>query len=328
MKRIAQMVARYLNEVLGAQVEVRPWDGERGAPLFLRERYAFLEGRLLETPLLFMASRTPDEETPATIRKHLAQAHEKSGRLVVYVREGVTSYNRKRLIEHRIPFIVPGRQMYLPPLGLDFRERFDQKKRAGDVLGPSTQAVLIHMLLRTLDDSPVTAVNLKPHLRYSAITLSRAFDELESAGLAESTTVDRTRELRLLAHKRSTWEKALPLMRSPIRRLLHARGEMHALRGLVAGLSALARRSMLAEPSSPVVAVSREDWRSGLQHGAVETIPLREPGAADVEVWMYPPHILSDGDAVDPLSLYLSLREDADERVQGALDRMLDELPW
>ena len=29
-----------------------------------------------------------------------------------------------QLVEQRVPFIVPGNQMYLPPLGLDFREHF------------------------------------------------------------------------------------------------------------------------------------------------------------------------------------------------------------
>lgn len=328
MKRIAQDLARYLAEVLGEHVSLRPWEGQKGLPLFLRERYAFFGGRLHDTPLLFMAARTPDEETPATIRKHIDQARQRTHDEVVYVRDGVTSYNRRRLIDHRIPFIVPGRQMYLPPLGLDLRERFDQKKPARDAIGPSTQAVLIHMLLRGLDDSPVKAADLKPRLGYSAITLSRAFDELEAAGLAESRRIDRSRELTLVADRRSIWEKALPLMRNPALRVEHVKGEIHALRGFVAGLSALARRSMLAEPSSPVVAVSRDDWQSCMKQGAVETIPMREPGAVDVEVWKYPPHILSDGDAVDPLSLYISLREDADERVQGALDELLGGLPW
>jgi len=218
--------------------------------------------------------------------------------------------------------------MFLPPLGLDLRERFDQSKRTGEVLGPSTQAVLIHMLLRGLGDSPVTALQLKPRLRYSPITLSRAFDELEAAGLAESTTVDRTRELKLVANKRSTWEKAAPRLRNPVQRLYHARGKMRELRSLAAGLSALARHSTLADPSDPVIAVSREDWLSCIERDAVEAIPMREPGALDVEVWIYPPQILSDGDIVDPLSLYLSLRDDADERVQSALEQMLGALPW
>lgn len=328
MKRIAHDVTRYLEETLGERVMLHPWAGERGLPLFLQERYMFFEGRVLEAPLIFMTARMPDEETPAIIRKHLGQAQAKCGRPVVYVREGVTSYNRRRLIEHRIPFIVPGKQMYLPPLGLDLRERFGLEKPSGDALGPSAQAVLIHILLRTFDNDPVTTFQLKPRLRYSPMTLSRAFDEIEAAGLAESTTVDRTRELRLAGPRRATWQKALPLLRSPVQRVEHVRGMTRDLLGLAAGLSALARRSMLAEPSNAVVAVSRETWQSDIQHGVLDPIPMREPDTIDVEVWRYPPHVLSDDDAVDPLSLYLSLRSDADERVQAALERMLENLPW
>ena len=41
-----------------------------------------------------------------------------------------------------------------------------------------------------------------------------------------------------------------------------------------------------------------------------------------LELWKYPPNIIGD-DAVDSLSLYLTLRNDPDERVQIALDEMM-----
>jgi len=41
---------------------------------------------------------------------------------VVYVRTRMTAFNRKRLIEQKVPFIVPGNQMYLPTLAIDLRE--------------------------------------------------------------------------------------------------------------------------------------------------------------------------------------------------------------
>jgi len=47
-----------------------------------------------------------------------------------------------------------------------------------------------------------------------------------------------------------------------------------------------------------------------------------------IEVWSYDPATLSQDGIVDPLSLFLSLRDDPDERVQGALRRMLEGLPW
>ena len=45
-----------------------------------------------------------------------------------------------------------------------------------------------------------------------------------------------------------------------------------------------------------------------------------------VEMWRYNPCKLSNGSVVDELSLALALREDADERVEEAVEEMLDNL--
>ena len=45
-----------------------------------------------------------------------------------------------------------------------------------------------------------------------------------------------------------------------------------------------------------------------------------------VEMWRYDPRKLSKGKMVDGLSLALSLREDADERVEEAVEEMLNNL--
>ena len=45
-----------------------------------------------------------------------------------------------------------------------------------------------------------------------------------------------------------------------------------------------------------------------------------------VEMWRYNPRKLSTQNVVDELSLALALREDADERVEEAVEKMLNEL--
>ena len=45
-----------------------------------------------------------------------------------------------------------------------------------------------------------------------------------------------------------------------------------------------------------------------------------------VEMWRYNPRKLSTRNVVDELSLALALREDADERVEEAVEEMLNEL--
>jgi hypothetical protein len=328
MHHLAGNITRYLNQTLGEHVTLRPWDWTDRLPLFLRDRYAFVEGDLFECPLLFMVAQTTEEETPATIRKHITQLQKKVERPVVYVREHITTYNRRRLIEHRVPLVVPDKQMYLPMLGIDLRERFGTVKKKVSKLSPSSQAILIHFLLSADDEAPLTPAQIAPHLGYAPITLSRAFDELESAELLESSSAGRSRQLRFVYPKHETWNRAQPLLRSPVKHLHYIQGGVGDLQNLAAGLSALAARSMLTEPLHPVIAVSRKNWVAACQHGAIEQIPMRDAGTVDVEVWSYSPHILSANTIVDPLSLYLSLHDEADERVDSALEEMLEAVPW
>ena len=100
------------------------------------------------------------------------------------------------------------------------------------------------------------------------------------------------------------------------------------LLGPQAGLSALAHYSMLAEPENSSIALSREVWKSLQKKATVRRTLADEPGALTVEVWNYTPTLFAQDGWVDRLSLYLSLKDTEDERVQDALDQMLEELPW
>jgi hypothetical protein len=94
-----------------------------------------------------------------------------------------------------------------------------------------------------------------------------------------------------------------------------------------AGLSALACHSMLAEPPVPIYAVSSAQWRAAVRAG-LEVLPEALPGACQWQVWSYTPALLPDSKTVDPLSLTLSLQDEADERIQLALDELKDHFPW
>ena len=58
--------------------------------------------------------------------------------------------------------------------------------------------------------------------------------------------------------------------------------------------------------------------------------PNEYDGDILIEAWKYPP-VAKKGektDWVDKLSLALSLREDADPRVEGEVERLIDEMVW
>lgn len=322
MPDLKTQLGRYLHDALGVAVTITPWENGGRVPPFLQDRYRFFAGQLMGQRCLFMADKA-EEQTPAAIRKHIDQVRGKWNDPVVYVRERITAYNRKRLIEHKVPFIVPGNQMYLPMLGIDLREHFRKLRADKNGLGPAAQVVLIHALLRNAEDLSPTPLAEK--LGYSVMTMSRALDELEAAGLGQSTATGRERRLRLVAAKRELWEKAQRVLRNPVK----TRYAIHVMPGgkppgPQAGLSALAHYTMLAEPANAIFAVGREDWATLRRKNALAD----EPEAITVEIWNYAPELFAHDDQVDRLSLYLSLRDTQDERVQAALEQMMKEMPW
>ena len=161
------------------------------------------------------------------------------------------------------------------------------------------------------------------------MTASRAAREVVAAGIASSDSVGRVRRLKIDRTARETWEHSKPLLRSPVRR----RGWVLPTHDLavpkfrLAGLSALARQSMLVEPSWQTYALSPSQWKVASQQGA-KTVPEPEPGALQLELWNYSPAFVPDTALVDPLSLILSLQSDADDRIQQALDAIEERLPW
>jgi len=110
---------RYVKQVLGVDAEPTSWDKDAALPFFLREAYGFFLLRLMGREVLLMVDRQKSETPPASIRKHMEQVQKWWPDEVVYVREQVTAYNRNRLVQNQIPFVVPNNQLYLPMLAMD-----------------------------------------------------------------------------------------------------------------------------------------------------------------------------------------------------------------
>lgn len=327
MQSEPQQLERYLHDALGVTVTATPWHGTESLPAFLRDLYTFAHMNLLGMDSLLAFDANPKEQAPAAIRKHMELLTAKLNEDVVYVRNQVTAYNRKRLIEHKVPFIVPGNQMYLPLLAIDLREHFRRLRWQPSTLSPSAQALLIHVLLRDAGDDLIP-LKMAARLGYSTMTMTRAFDELEAADLGMMTTTGRERYLRFTGDRRETWTKAQPFLRSPVtKRLFIRRVEVNPGQ-IRAGLTALAGYSMLTAPPYMTYALSREDWKHLRNlHNLIE-IPAQDPDALEIEVWSYRPLLFAERDIVDRLSLYLSLQGESDERTQAALDEMMRQVRW
>ena len=318
---------RYLHDALGVAVTATPWRGAGRLPHFLREMYGFAKVDLLGMNCLLAMDTNPAEQSPAIVRKHMDLLRSTQDAEVIYVRNQVTAYNRKRLIEQKVPFIVTGNQLYLPMLAIDLREHFRRVRSALPTFSPSTQAVVIHALLRDVRDDLIP-LDMARRLGYSAMTMTRAFDELEAANLGVVTTRGRERRLCFTGRRQEIWTQAQPLLRSPVHKRLFIGRIEAGTGGIRAGLTALAEYSMLAPPAYPTHALNREEWKTLRQRHKIIEVPVHDPDAQEIEVWSYRPALFAQRDLVDPLSLYLSLKSDGDERTQASLDEMMRKLEW
>ncbi len=322
-----RQLEKYLDQTLGVVLTTSPWQGAARLAPFLRKCYGFREIRLMDRHCLLMIDEAEQEQSAGVIRKHMDQVREKSAAEVIYVRNQLTSYNRKRLVEYKVSFVVPGNQMYLPMLGVDFREHFRRRREIPEGFMPATQVMMIHWLLKGTD-AHLTPARMAFELGFSPMTMTRAFDELEAAELVEVARRGRERRLHFAGPKHDIWIKAQPFLRSPVIKRMFVRQPHPNPQHLQAGLAALSHYTMLAPPAQPVFALHQRDWKTSPHWQDKMLIPRQDPDAVEIEIWRYQPDLLAKQGVVDQLSLYLSLKENGNERVQAALDEMIGRFKW
>jgi hypothetical protein len=219
--------------------------------------------------------------------------------------------------------------MYLPFLAMDLRERGPRLGRANrETLSAAAQAVVLRRLLGAPVED-LTLAELATAMGYSAMTMTNVGNEIERFALCAVEREGRTKRIVFDGDGARLWERALPLLVSPVRKTRWVR-RWSAPRGarIVAGLTALARYTNIADDDVPCFALWHKDYRLLARRG--EIVECRGPDNAEavVESWNYDPAKLARGDMVDRLSLYLTLRDTPDERVERELRVLLDGAGW
>jgi DNA-binding MarR family transcriptional regulator len=333
VKDLQQQLMKYLDELGLSAVRLQPMpQAERELPVFIGQSYDFRAVHLFGKPYALCIRKPGEQPTPAEAMKQAQVVKEKLGYDVLLVIEDLKPFERKRWVEKGIPFVVPGRHFHCPMFLIDFR---DMAKRAGyapsqkpEAISASTQALFIYYLLN--DVGARNIAEWAEILHYTRMTISRARKDLEAANLCEAVDDGRSVLLRFPNDKRGLWERALPFLRDPVVRRRHVDlVERNGIAILAAGISALSLHSMLSDDQECTYAMSSAAFKAGVEGGKIAEYPGRIEGSVLVEQWRYAPALLSaNRESVDPLSLYLSLRESPDERVQGALNEMQEALQW
>jgi len=324
----------YLSDVSQHPVRIQEAPDLRNTlPVFLGQQYRFFRCTLFNRPRSLLVWKGQKALTTQNIVKHLEVAKSTIGQEVVFVFPDMLAFQRQRLIQNQIPFIVPKRQVYLPEAIIDIRSRAPAPgiESGSTTTSLSTPAQL--MVLLYLQHVPGEHWHLDQwaqNLEYSAMTISRAYRELVQLNLCEADQWGRRVVLHFDQNKRSLWKRARKHLKSPVRKSMTV--QMNNIEGLslyCTGLQALSQYSQISMDRNQEYALASSDLQKGIRNGRIRERHFTDSELFTLESWLYAPGILAQNDqCVDRLSLFLSLQHDQDERIQMALREMLEGMAW
>jgi len=314
----------YIKRTLGVDVEITSLskDKMKGLPYFIEINYNLFSTTLFDLEILLVELK---ENIPAEqLRKHLDIIQKAIQLSAIAVLQPIEAYNRLRLIEKKIPFIIPGKQMYMPQLLIDLKEFGVHVSEKQEKMQPAAQLlVLFHLQVESLEGINLKAIAEK--LEYNSATITRAVKFLLSVNLCElHGTKDKFLHFNFC--KQELWKKAESLLFNPIKKTCYFAGILNDNGLKKTNISALSDYSDVNPTTLKYYAA---------KPGTIQWVSNEYPnktgqleGESYIEEWKYDPQKLSSGDTVDKLSLYLCLRENKDERVQDALEQLIETMSW
>lgn len=305
----------YLEQALGITIQYKTYE-TAALPYLITERYEIRVARLDDVKALFVLPLAK-LDTISAVKKHLTRIQAAENIPTVLVTRDLTTYQRQSLVANKIPFIVEGKQIYLPFMGIFLQEKGTVQPEVPTHLAPSAQLLFLDYLYQR-QDSICMSVAAKA-LGLSAMTASRGAKQLADCGLITVESQGVQRILKGCAEGKALFEKAKPYLSNPVRRKVYVPQSAVSEELPKAGYTALAGRTMLNPPRVSVRASgSASRWNAVSTNTCIDIEKQIE-----LELWRYDPAALAVNGAVDPLSLALSLQDDKDERVEAAVETLL-----
>lgn len=324
-------IQKYLLNDFGIESEILPLQKveKEKLPLYLKGNYDLHYSFILNQKVIWAKFNVKDNFTPEQLKKQGEQLKHFLQSTTIFVFDRIESWERKRLIEKKVAFVQPNKQIYVPEILLQLNDVLGnvsrEKKTVSENLSYTAQlTILYHIEITSLEKKSFQEI--AEVLEYSAMTASRVIKELHSFDLI-SVEGGKEKSIKFKEKGRDLWETTLPLLNSPVRDIWFTDQLINDDHFRIAGDNALSVYTMISNSNLPNYAIGKDEFRSLKTLGSLKKLDKKN-GNYRIEVWYYNPVLLSNKKEVDKLSLYLSLKDDKDERVLGALNELLNEIQW
>ena len=320
----------YIREVLGTDITREPVTNREAEklPFYIKESFRLFHSKFLGQQIILAAIENEPQPTTLQLDKQVEQLKNVFNRKVVLLIERLTAIDRNRLIRKGINFIVPGTQLYLPDLLIDLQETYTKRKTKKDKLLPSAQFILLFKILHRQEPlEEWTFKQLAEKFQYTQTAIGKAIENLKNFDLC-TTEGSKEKYLRFNREINELWYEALPLLTSPVLKTVYTDKLPDETFLLQCNASALPEYSDMSASRQAYRAIEKGLFQMVKKHS--QWLHLNEhEGQYCIEVWKYNPLILATGithdNNVDPLSLYLSMKETKDERIEMAMEQIIQQ---
>lgn len=326
----------YLNEAIGLKTIENSISNKflGNLPIFITQAYKLYNANIFDRNVVFAEQINENDFSVLQTVKHLQLIKNKLEKPIILVVRNLLSYNRKRFIQNKINFIVPDKQIFLPELLINLSENYSTEKiYKNKNIMPSAQFLLLYHLLHKdnnwrLEDHSFKEIAEK--LDYSPMAISNAADELKSHNIIE-VKGEKEKFIRFNFQRKKLWDltQEQNLLDTPVLKTIYVDELPQNIFMMKANVSALSQYTNLNPDRQQYFAIERNKFYELQKNNIFKDVNDKE-GQFAIEVWKYNPKVLSKNDnkVVDPLSLYLSLKNNYDERIEMGLEQIIEKMIW
>ena len=291
-------------------------------PLAYRGRYNIFT---VETNgALWIAIQPKDNVGLVLLRRDRACVEKMTGLNCAIFLEQTTFYIREKMMEEGIPFVIDGKQVFLPFIGYLLSKSNERELPPVHLISFLTQKMLLVAIYERWIEMKVSDV--AKQLGVSTKSASRCFDELEYLNIGVLGMKGKSRVINIPDDRKQLWQQIERVLRNPVIRRFILRKDMKLEKK--AGISALCEYSLLSDNAYPTYAVTKKELKASGVKVEKQASELEEIGCVVLELGYF---IDFWGKGLqDPLSVALSLtrEEQEEERVEISINEMLEEYVW
>ena len=291
-------------------------------PLAYRGRYDIFT---VETNgVLWMAIQPRDDVGLVLLRRDRTCVEKMTGLNCAIFLERTTFYIKEKLMEEGIPFVIEGKQVFLPFIGYLSSKSNERELSPVHLISFLTQKMLLLAIYERWMEVKVS--DAAKRMGVSTKSASRCFDELEYLNIGVLDMKGKSRVINIPDDRKQLWQQIESVLRNPVIRRFVLRKDMKLEKK--AGISALCEYSLLSDNAYPTYAVTKKELKASRVKVEKQASELEEIGCVVFELGYFI-DFLGKG-LQDPFSVVLSQtrEEQEEERIDISINKMLEEYVW